>query len=186
MRLPAPALSLALLALGAATASVATEPLAIRPGLWENRVSMKTQSGQYEAAFAELQRQMAALPPEQRKLAEQQLSQRGVALGGLSERTLSICVTPEQASLEGLPQEPGCTQTLSRIGDKALKVQFQCKGHGDTPAARGEGTVTLSSPTAYQGRYKLQTTVDGKPEQLDLVQSSKWLADSCGAVKPLR
>ena len=186
MRLFAPALPLALLTLGAATASVANEPLAIRPGLWENRVSMKTQTGQYEAAFAELQRQMASLPPEQRKLLEQQLGQRGMSAGNLNERTMSLCITPEQASLERLPQEPGCTQTVTRMGDKALKVNFTCKAQGDTPPARGEGTVTLSSPTAYQGRYTLQTTIEGKPEQIDMVQSGKWLADSCGAIKPLR
>ena len=48
-----------------ATAHAQTQKL--RPGLWENSVTMKSLSGQLEAAMAQMQKSMASLTPAQRK-----------------------------------------------------------------------------------------------------------------------
>ena len=57
-----------------ATAHAQTQKL--RPGLWENSVTMKSQSGQLEAAMAQMQKSMASLTPAQRKQMEQAMAQR--------------------------------------------------------------------------------------------------------------
>ena len=39
----------------------------MKPGLWEHSFTMKSQSGKMEQGMAELQKQIAAMPPEKRK-----------------------------------------------------------------------------------------------------------------------
>ena len=57
------ALSVAALALAAVTASAQTQA----PGLWEHSFTMKSDDGKMEKAMAEMQKQLASMPPEQRK-----------------------------------------------------------------------------------------------------------------------
>ena len=46
--------------------------------------------------------------------------------------------------------------------------------------------MTFNGPTAYTGQFKVKTTTNGKPDQLDMAQTGKWLAADCGALKPVR
>ena len=72
-----------------ATAHAQTQKL--RPGLWENSVTMKSQSGQLEAAMAQMQKSMASLTPAQRKQMEQAMAQQGVSMGP-SGNTVKVCI----------------------------------------------------------------------------------------------
>lgn len=157
----------------------------LRPGLWENTVSMKSQSGQIEAAMAEMQKSMASLSPAQRKQMEQAMAQQGVQMGP-SGNTVKICISPEQADLDRIPAQEGCTQNVQRTGPSTVAMTFSCKGTQGQPPSSGVGTMTFQGPTAYTGQFKVKTTTDGKPEQIDMVQNGKWLAADCGAIKPVR
>ncbi|MDD2368707.1 MAG: DUF3617 family protein, partial [Sulfuricurvum sp.] len=42
----------------------------IRPGVWEYTSTIKSQSGEIEKSMAQMNQQMASLPPEQRKMME--------------------------------------------------------------------------------------------------------------------
>ena len=157
----------------------------MRPGLWEHSVTMKSQSGQMEAAMAEMQKSLASMPPEQRKQMEQMMSQQGVGMGPKGQ-TVKICVTQEYADRDTIPQQqPGCTQKVERINANTMKVAFSCKGGQGQPPSSGEGTVSMQGPTAYTGQFKVKTENAGKPEQIDMAQSGKWLSDNCGAIKPV-
>ena len=46
------------------------EGSSLRPGVWEYTTTIKTQSGEMEKAMAQMEQQMAMLPPEQRKMME--------------------------------------------------------------------------------------------------------------------
>ncbi|MCB2028402.1 MAG: DUF3617 family protein, partial [Rhodoferax sp.] len=46
----------------------------LQPGLWELTSTMHSGSGQMEKAMAEAQKQMAALPPEQRKMMQDMMA----------------------------------------------------------------------------------------------------------------
>ena len=150
----------------------------MRPGLWEHHVSMKSQSGQMEAAMAEMHKSMASMPPEQRKQMEQMLAQQGVSLGPQGQ-AVKVCVTKEQAEADHLPQQEGCTQNVQRINASTMKVSFSCKGEPGEPPSSGEGTVTMQGPTAYSGQFRLTTHHQGKPERIDMTQSGKWLSERC-------
>ena len=54
-------------ALLAAAGGAHAQPQKLRPGLWEHTVAMKSQSGQMEAAMAQMQKSLASMTPEQRK-----------------------------------------------------------------------------------------------------------------------
>ncbi|MDD2176156.1 DUF3617 domain-containing protein [Acidovorax sp. D2M1] len=161
------------------------QPQKLRPGLWENSVTMKSQSGQLEAAMAQMQKSMVSLTPAQRKQMEQAMAQQGVSMGP-SGNTVKVCISPEQANLDRIPAQEGCTQNVQRTGPSAVAMTFSCKGTQGQPPTTGEGTMTFQGPTAYAGNFKVKTTSNGKPEQIDMVQNGKWLAADCGTLKPAR
>lgn len=176
--------STAALALLAGAAGGASAQQRMRPGLWEHSVNMKSQSGQMEAAMAEMQKSLASMPPEQRKQMEQMMAQQGVGMGPKGQ-TVKVCITKEQADLDNIPQQEGCTQKVQRVDASTMKVAFSCKGGQDQPPSSGEGTITMQGPTAYTGQFRFKTQNQGKPEQIDMAQSGKWLSDNCGAIKPM-
>ena len=176
--------STAALALLAGMAGGASAQQKMRPGLWEHSVNMKSQSGQMEAAMAEMQKSLASMPPEQRKQMEQMMAQQGVGMGPKGQ-TVKVCITKEQADLDNIPQQEGCTQKVQRVDASTMKVAFSCKGGQGQPPSSGEGTITMQGPTAYTGQFKFKTQNQGKPEQIDMAQSGKWLSDNCGAIKPM-
>lgn len=161
------------------------QPQKMRPGLWEHTVSMKSQSGQMEAAMAQMQQSMASMPPAQRKQMEEMLAQQGVSMGPKGQ-TVKVCVSPEQADMDRLPAQEGCTQNVRRTGPNTVSMSFSCKPAGGEPPTSGEGTITFNGPTAYTGNFKVVTSAGGKPEQIDMAQSGKWLGADCGSLKPLR
>lgn len=167
-----------------ATGLLASQALAqvqkMQPGLWEHSFSMKTQGGQMENAMAQMQQQLANMPPEQRKMVEQMMAKQGLGIGPKGT-SVKVCISKEQAELDRVPQQEGCTQKVDRVSASTVKVAFECKGN---PPSSGEGTLTFSSPTAYNGQFKVKTVVDNKPEQIDMAQSGKWLAADCGNLKP--
>lgn len=156
----------------------------MRPGLWEHGVVMKSQSGQMEAAMEQMQKSMASMTPAQRKQMEDMLAQQGVAMGA-GGTTVKVCVTPQQADLDAIPVQEGCTQKVQRTSPNSMAMTFSCKGGDGQAPSSGEGTVTFSGPTAYTGHVKVKTQSQGKPEQIDMTQTGKWLSADCGAIKPM-
>lgn len=171
------------LAAAVLTAATAAQAQSIKPGLWEHGFTIKSASGQMEAGMAEMQKQMAALPPDQRKMMEQMLAQQGVGMGPKGQ-SVRICITPEEAARQEVPAAEGnCTQKVTQRSANTIKVSFSC---ADKPPSSGEGEITFLSPTAYSGKMQVRTTVDGKPERMDMTTTGKWLAADCGAIKPVK
>jgi hypothetical protein len=70
---------LAALVLGSALALPALAQN-MKPELWEITNNMTSSDGLMQAKIAEMQKQMASIPPEQRKMMEQMMSKQGVQL----------------------------------------------------------------------------------------------------------
>lgn len=172
-----PLLAAALLVAPVAAQAQATK---LRPGLWEHGYTMKSQSGQMEAAMKQMQQSMANLPPDQRKMMEDMMAKQGVGIGP-GGNTVRVCLSKEDVERDQPPQQEGCTQTAKRNGN-VWQVSFQCKG---PPPSSGEGQVTLVSPTTYTGNFTLRTVNEGKPEQLQMGQNGKWLGADCGNIRPV-
>ena len=150
------------------------------PGLWEHTIAIK--GGEMEKAMAQMQKELAAMPPEQRKAMEQMMASRGVG-SGAKGTTVQLCVTPEDAARKTGPKmgSGNCTQEVVQRSSSTMKVKWQCTG--EHPSS-GEGEVTFASDKAYTGKAVVTTTMKGKPETVNIEQSGRWLAADCGATQP--
>jgi hypothetical protein len=161
----------------------------MKPGLWEISQTMHgAPGGQMDAQMAQAQQRMANLPPEQRKMVEQMMAQRGMqmgtAAGGGHAMTMKMCMTKEMVERNQMPsqQRGDCTTSVQpRVGN-TTKMTFTCTN----PPSTGEGTYTLNGPDAYTMKMVVNTTVQGKPETMNMEGSGKWLGADCGDIKPIQ
>lgn len=176
------------LCLAALLLPMATHAQSLKPGLWEQRMTMKSSSGQMEQHMAQAQAELAKLPPEQRKMAEQMMAQQGVQLGSMvgggAPMVVKICLSPQQASQLDLPAGDGaCTQKISQRSANGFKASFSCAG---PPPSSGESDITLQGNNGYSGRSVITTQNNGKPEKLTMDISGRWLSADCGTLKPVQ
>jgi hypothetical protein len=172
-----PTLFAAALTLGALHAAAQTQ----LPGLWENSFKMKSQDGELEKGMAEMQKQMAAMPPDQRKQIEDMMASRGMGMGAQGT-TVKVCVTKEDVARKAEPQfREGCTQQVVQRTANSMKVKFECT---KPQPMSGEGEMTFISDKAYTGKSTMTSKADGKAQQMTMELAGKWLAADCGNVKP--
>jgi len=158
----------------------------IKPGLWEMHQKMGG-NPQMEQAMAQMQQQMASMPPAQRKQMEDMLAKQGMSMptaGAGGAMAVKVCITPEMAAKQDMPMQGDgdCTSTVTSRSAAALKMNFVCK----KPPSSGEGTYTFTGDTAYTMKMVLNTTHQGKPQTTTIDGQGKWLSANCGAVKPLK
>jgi len=157
----------------------------LKPGLWEITNKMQTSSGQMEAQMAQAQQQMANMPPEQRKMMEEMMAQRGMKMGagGPGGMSVKVCMTKEMVERNEVPaqQRGDCKTTQQSRSGNTMKMAFTCTN----PASSGEGQVTFASPEAYSMKMAVSTVVQGKPEKINMDGAGKWLGTDCGTVKPM-
>lgn len=166
--------------------ATAASAQSIKPGLWEMQHKMGGHP-QMDQAMAQMQQQMAAMSPAQRKQLEAMLGQQGVTMpapGAGGGMALKVCITPDMAARSELPSqsEGQCTSTVTSRGGNILKMRFVCQN----PPSTGEGTYTFSGDTAYTMKMVMTTTRQGKPETMTMDGQGRWLAASCGAIKPIK
>jgi hypothetical protein len=175
-------------------AAIACAPAAaqsMKPGLWEvnNRMDgagdprMQEMAKAQKADISAMQAQMAKMPPEQRKAMEAMMSKLGQ--GSLIDKdgmTLKVCVTPEMAAgnLLAEQQREHCTNTRSPVVGGMMKISYVCT----KPASSGQGTVTFSGNSAYSMNMTMHITEGGRNQTTSMASKGKWLAASCGDVKP--
>lgn len=155
----------------------------LKPGLWEINNKMGG-NPQMDEALAEMQKQLASMPPDQRKQMEAMMAQRGVQMappgkgGGMAAR---VCMTKEQVERNEVPMQEDCKMTSQSRSGNTTKMAFTCS----KPPSSGEGTFTYLGPEAYTSKMTVKTVVDGKPETMTMEGSGKWLAADCGNLKPM-
>ena len=156
----------------------------LKPGLWEINNKMHGEAGsEMDQQLAQARQQMANLPPEQRKMMEDAMAQRGIKMGegGPGSMVVKVCMTKEMVERNELPVQRGeCTTTQQSRGGGTTRMTFQCKN----PPSSGEGQFTMSSPESYSMKMAVMTTVQGKPEKVNMEGTGKWLGADCGSVKP--
>jgi hypothetical protein len=153
------------------------------PGLWEHAMTMKSDSGQTAAAMANMQKQMAGMPPEQRKMVEEMMARQGMGMGG-APNTVRFCVSPAMAEKPEMPQsDQGCQQEGMQRSGNTMRFKFRCEG---PPLRTGEGEFTLQGDKAFSGRTSYTTTRQGKPESMQMTMSGRFISADCGTIKPVR
>jgi len=166
---------LALLALSAVAANSFAQPV-LKPGLWEHKFEVTSQSGRVEAALAQAKQMLAALPPEQRQMIERQMAASGLSID-LENYTAKVCVTEEQAALNQFPEpSDNCTQSITEQSGNLFKIEFSCAGN---PPITGEGEMRVINDKQYQGTMTIHTSVAGEDDKMQASQSGTWLATDC-------
>lgn len=158
----------------------------IKPGLWEMTQKMGG-NAQMDAAMAQMQQQMANMPPAQRKQMEEMLAKQGMSMpsaaagGGMA---VKVCITPEMAAKQDLAMhgDADCSSNVTSRSGNTMKMAFACK----KPPSTGEGTYTFNGDTAFTSKMLVNTTHQGKPQSMTMDGQGKWLSANCGAVKPLK
>jgi hypothetical protein len=151
------------------------------PGLWEYRIALKSGSGRMEGAMAQMQQELARMPPEQRKMIEQTLAGQGMGVDG-SGQSVRVCLTKEQAARGQMPTgDDKCRQTSLNRSGQTVRFAFVCQGN---PPTKGEGTFTFQGSKGFDGQTVVETAVDGKPERIESRVQGRWLGADCGNVKP--
>jgi hypothetical protein len=167
----------------AAALSIVAAPAgaqALKPGLWE--INNKMGGGEMDKAMAEMQKELAQMPPAERKQMEEMMAKQGVRLapsagGGLTAR---ICMTKEMAERNDMPMQEGCRMTQNSRSGNTMKMAFTCTN----PPSSGEGQVTFSGPEAYTSRMTFRTQEQGRTETTTMEARGKWLQADCGNIKP--
>ena len=165
-------------ALAASAVALPAWAQSMKPGLWE--ISNKTSGGQQEQAMAQLQQQLAQMPPEQRKQMEAMMAQRGMRMapagGGMAMR---VCMTKDMVERNEVPTREGCTSTRQQRGGNTIKVAFSCA----SPPSSGEGEVNFT-PDSYTSHMVVRSKAQGRDETMVVDSTGKWLGADCGDVKP--
>jgi hypothetical protein len=167
--------------LAAALFTVSASAQSMKPGLWEVTNNMKSGSGEMEKARAQMQQQMASMPPEQRKKMEEAMAQHGAKMGA-GGMTAKTCMTKEMVDSNQFHAQRGdCKTTKQERSGNTMKVAYTCTN----PPSTGEGQFTFTSPEAYTMKMVINTTQEGKPETMNMEASGKWLSADCGSIKPM-
>jgi hypothetical protein len=153
----------------------------LKPGLWEVNQKMDM-GGAQDPRMAQMQQQMANMPPEQRKAMEAAMAKQGVKMGPGGGMNIQMCLTKEMVERNELPAQRGdCKTTQQPRSGNTMKMAFSCSN----PPSSGEGEVTFASPEAYSMKMTVTTQVQGKPEKMKMDAAGKWLKADCGDVKPV-
>jgi hypothetical protein len=196
-----PTLAISLLALAATTVSAQTLKNAPAPGLWETSWAMQVNGQDLQALMRRAMADaMAAMPAADRAAAEPMMKAQLAAFGGKRQE----CVTPAESAraadarqvLAELQQDaPGCRFEPVEVRGNTLVFKGRCnEPEGFTGNVDGE--FTLAEPKAWTGRFGgqgrmanaeempgLKVGADGRVDYR-MAGSGRWLAASCGAVKP--
>ncbi len=156
----------------------------MKAGLWEVKMLKQVVDGrdmaaQMAAARAQMQQQMASLPPEQRKRVEAMLGGQGAAPGATR-----VCISKEMAARDEPMVDPEgqCRTTrVSRSGN-TVRFEFDCRRDGSHTAGKGENTF---SGNTMHSRLDM-TLTDARGRHIMQSESQMtWLGPDCKGLAPL-
>jgi Spy/CpxP family protein refolding chaperone len=175
------------------------------PGLWENKVTysgagmaqiQQTQRTQMEAALAEMKKQFAAMPEEQRKQMEALMEQTGMKVSeeGMTFNnnkvsvsadgiTAKSCVTQAQidSGKLGINEQDDCSFSLTQVSKNRYKSLQECTG--DQPS-RSESDIVFTSPKHFTGTGKMTQALNGTEQTVEIALEGRWQSSDCGDLEP--
>lgn len=164
----------------AACFAAAAQAQDIAPGLWEFKHDVRV-PGQPDMAaqMAQMREQMKNLPPEARKMMEQQMAGHGIGMG--ADGALRLCISPEDAKQDPIREghtEGDCTYTQVKRSGSTWTGRLTCK----EPPSQGDFTTTLHSASHFSTKAVLTSKQHGR---MDMSTEARRLSADCGTLKPL-
>jgi hypothetical protein len=154
----------------------------IRPGLWEESITVKTDNAQSNAAMAQTKEKLATMPPEQRAAMEKMMAGHGMGAGG-APTSMRVCITKEQAERDVTPDSNSrCSRTNIVRSGNVIKFDFTCKSARSD--ITGHGVYTQLSDSAFTASSSADVTGPSTMHsQTDI--AGKFISSDCGSVKPI-
>ena len=155
----------------------------MRPGLWEETVTTRTDNAQMNAAMEQMKQRMAAMTPEQRAAMEKMMGGHAMPGSG-APNVIRVCITKEQAERNFAPDSNGhCSRTNVSTSGNTTKFDFACESAHS--AITGHGVFTAMGDSAFA----VSSTADTVSSKMTMhVQSDiagKYISSDCGDVKPV-
>lgn len=155
----------------------------MRPGLWEETVSVKSDDAQANAAMEQMKARMAAMPPEQRAAMEKMLAGHGVGLSPGAPNTLRVCVTQAQVDRGFQPEDSGhCSRSNVSTSGSTTSFDYACKS--ERSSVTGHGTFTALGDSAFKASSSTDMVSAKTTRHLQSDISGKFVSSDCGDVKP--
>ena len=164
-------------------AAAAHAQLPLQPGLWEETMSTKSDDPKANAAMAQMQEKLAAMPPDQRKMVEQMMASRGIGMGG-APNSMRVCLTKEQIARDFVPDGNNghCSHKRIDQSGNATKFSFTCEGREQV---NGQGVFTLVDSKSFTVVTDADMLMQGKPSHMHVDLAGHFVASDCGDVKPV-
>lgn len=177
-----------------ACSSPALAQLSPKPdlGLWETRTKMTVNGRDMLADMRAAQEaMMKSLPPAERaQMAEAMKAQGAGALAEADQmcidaKSLADWSDPKARMREMEQDMPGCKFEQTSMSGSTLQFKGRC---ADPQGFTGDiaGTMTMKGSRAWTSVYSGKGQSQGRPMDMRVESSSRWLAASCGAIKPER
>lgn len=151
----------------------------IKPGLWEHRMDMESESGQLERVWEQMQQQMEAMPEAQRQMMMDMMEEQGISME-FGEQTVRNCVSEEQAARGEFDwdDDDDCQRTNVDTSGGETRVEFVC------PEDDGHGVMVVHSDTEYSGESRMTMDFEGQSDEVRISHQGQWIGDDCGNVRP--
>lgn len=157
-----------------AVATFSAHALELRPGLWEQTMTMETSGAPPLAPEV-----LAKMSPAQRAKAE-------AALGAQGPRTTKVqsCITKEQLAEQNKDPFSGlsetgmtCKRQVKANTSTRMETHLECTG---TSTMVADATMEAPDNQSMKGSTQMVRTVDGKPTNMKVAFAGKWLGSDCG------
>jgi hypothetical protein len=146
----------------------------VKTGLWEMTMKIDTTGMQMPAIPPDV---LAKMSPEQRARIE-------AMKGGMSSHVSQSCVTEKELERGFDPQnkETACKIVSSDATATSLEVHMQCDG----PQVKGTSVMKMKAVDRehVQADVKSDMVANGRPMNVNVQMTGKWLKSDCGTVKP--
>jgi hypothetical protein len=151
----------------------------MKAGLWEMKpvrqiMDGKDMTAMMAAAQAQMQQQLASLPPEQRAKLQGMLGHQGV---------IRICVSPAMAA-NGAPMadpEGHCPPASVNRSGNTTTFEFSCTENGRSRSGKGSSTVNGDTVTTH---LDMKMTDAKGPHTMQADMQSTYLGADCQGVTP--
>lgn len=159
-------------------AAVGAQAADVRPGLWEFRSTRMNLAGlpDLSSQMAQMQQHLKNLPPDTRRMLEQQMAARGVSLG--NDGAVRSCITAEQARQDNIysgKTEGNCTLVNVVKGQGTVRGALNCT----QPKGSGEFEARIDSPERFTTRVNMRS----ERGDMQMETEARWVGDDCGATR---
>ena len=155
----------------------------LRPGLWEETVTTKSDNAQMNAAMEQMKQRMAQMSPEQRAAMEKMMAGRGMGMGG-APNAIRVCITREQIDRGFKPEDHGhCSRSNVSTSGNVTKFEFACQSERGTNVT-GHGTYTEMGDSAFAASTVADTVSPKMTMHIQSDIAGKFVSGDCGDVKP--